>query len=555
MVDPKIGGVLISGPRGSAKTTLVRSLSGLLPKQPLCTLPLGASEEMVTGSLQLDTALKQGDLAFAPGILARANGGLLYVDEVNLLPDHLVDLLLDAAASGINQVERDGISHQHEAQFTLIGTMNPDEGELRPQLLDRFGLMANVQTDFSLEQRQEIVAQRLAFDDDPITFSKQQAKADTAVTKQLAQANKKLLSVSVNKEMMTQIAHRCQAADVDGLRADIVFYRASRAHAALQGKAAVDKHDLDVVQDLVLAHRRNEQFSPPPPPTGSNDGNGGTDNNSSNDKGSTQNNAGGSSIEGAWGALEAESITTGEQRLLPINDTALTRARHRLSSFTQHTTASRKGAHRSARWLSLQNPTSRSLHWYNTLSDADNISQYQADGTRSKLHFRSKQPRAITLNLVLLDTSASTLSGQGLAKAKGVIKLLSKQSYLKREQLSIITFGSDRVQTLLKPQRAPKNIQPLLDQIHGGGGTPLAKALSVADNVIAKMQIKQVDCKLTLLTDGRVQGLPSALPTHLQQAQLLLVDLETNQVKLARAEGLAHALQAQYVHIDALTAV
>ena len=155
-IDPKIGGLLLSGPRGSAKSTMVRSLASLNHGQSFVTVPLGASEEMVAGSFDLEKALNDAEVAFRPGLLGRANGGILYVDEVNLLADNLVDLLLDAAASGFNLVERDGISHRHEAEFSLVGTMNPDEGELRPQLLDRFGLMARAAAEFSIEQRQQV---------------------------------------------------------------------------------------------------------------------------------------------------------------------------------------------------------------------------------------------------------------------------------------------------------------------------------------------------------------------------------------------------------------
>ncbi|MBW6128305.1 AAA family ATPase, partial [Pseudomonas aeruginosa] len=169
-VDPAIGGVLIEGPRGMAKSTLARGVAELLPAGEFVTLPLGASEERIVGSLDLDAALGEGRARFSPGVLAKADGGVLYVDEVNLLPDHLVDLLLDVAASGVNLVERDGISHRHPARFVLIGTMNPEEGELRPQLLDRFGLNVRLDTQPPPAERAEIIRRRLAFDADPQAF-------------------------------------------------------------------------------------------------------------------------------------------------------------------------------------------------------------------------------------------------------------------------------------------------------------------------------------------------------------------------------------------------
>ena len=255
-VDPSIGGLLVSGPRGSAKTTLVRSITDLGPDKAFVNVPLGASEEMVTGSFDLEKALADSELAFRPGLLSQADGGMLYVDEVNLLADHLVDLLLDCAASGINHVERDGISHSHEARFSLVGTMNPDEGELRPQLLDRFGMSCAVQTAFSPVERQEIVARRLAFDDDADEFRATWLAATDQVTRELADAVALLPTVSVSEEMSREIALRCQNANVEGFRADITMHRAAKAHAALHGRSAVNTEDLEAVENLVLDHRR-----------------------------------------------------------------------------------------------------------------------------------------------------------------------------------------------------------------------------------------------------------------------------------------------------------
>ncbi|MCO7522348.1 AAA family ATPase, partial [Pseudomonas sp. 1] len=180
-IDPKIGGVLIEGPRGMAKSTLARGLADLLGDGPFVTLPLGATEERLVGTLDLDAALGQGQARFSPGVLAHADGGVLYVDEVNLLPDPLVDLLLDVAASGTNRIERDGISHRHAARFVLIGTMNPEEGELRPQLLDRFGLNVALDGLPAPEARQQIIRRRLAFDNDPEAFRGQWADAQAAL--------------------------------------------------------------------------------------------------------------------------------------------------------------------------------------------------------------------------------------------------------------------------------------------------------------------------------------------------------------------------------------
>ena len=266
-IDPAIGGVLVSGPRGSAKSTLARSLADLdiANLNQLVTLPLGASEEMVTGSLDLQKVLGEQHVQFAPGLLSKAHRGLLYVDEVNLLPDALVDLLLDAAASGVNHIERDGISHQHEAEFTLMGTMNPDEGELRPQLLDRFGFGVALENTYSVHERMEIVRRRQDFDANPAQFLATYAKPQQALRANIEQAQIRLKSINASDDMRLQIAQRCVAAQVDGVRGDLVWLRAAQAHAALQQTNTVSLEDIDAVEELVLMHRRNDLNAPNPP--------------------------------------------------------------------------------------------------------------------------------------------------------------------------------------------------------------------------------------------------------------------------------------------------
>ncbi|MBY4676041.1 ATP-binding protein [Marinobacterium arenosum] len=323
-VDPKIGGVLISGPRGAAKSTLARALGDLLDQpdaaksertRPFVNLPLGCSEEKLTGSLDFDQALTEQRLQFSPGLLARADGGLLYVDEVNLLADGLVDLLLDASASGINHVERDGISHSHPARFVLIGTMNPDEGELRPQLLDRFGLFVDSGGPLSIEQRLEATERRIAFDDDPAGFCAVYQDQQQQLRDQLRRASVLLPEVAVDSDNRRLIAERCAEAGVDGLRADICLWRAARAAAALAGAVQVDESHIEAVSELVLAHRRQSTDQPVPPkpqqppsadaaPDSSPDSG---DSNPPPSNGSQQQSA------GDWGALPAEPAAAPQQ--------------------------------------------------------------------------------------------------------------------------------------------------------------------------------------------------------------------------------------------------
>jgi magnesium chelatase subunit I len=294
VIDPRIGGVMIMGDRGTGKSTTIRAVADLLPaikvvaddpfnsslddfelmseavktavenneelkadykKVPMVDLPLGATEDRVCGTIDIEKALTEGVKAFEPGLLAKANRGILYVDEVNLLDDHLVDILLDSAASGWNTVEREGISIKHPARFVLVGSGNPEEGELRPQLLDRFGMHAEIRTVRDPETRVRVVEERSNFDQNPEACLAENADAIEKLKEQIVKAQQLLPSIQIDFELRVKISQVCGSLDVDGLRGDIVTNRAAKAYAAYDGRDEVTVDDIEKIITLCLRHR------------------------------------------------------------------------------------------------------------------------------------------------------------------------------------------------------------------------------------------------------------------------------------------------------------
>ena len=294
VIDPKIGGVMIMGDRGTGKSTTIRAIADLLPKIeivkndsfnsdpnnlelmssevlaryqnnekletekikiPMIDLPLGATEDRVCGTIAIEKALTEGIKAFEPGLLAKANRGILYVDEVNLLDDHLVDILLDSAASGWNTVEREGISIKHPARFVLVGSGNPEEGELRPQLLDRFGMHAEIRTVKDPVLRVRIVEERTSFDLNPQKWIDKYQTAQASITKRIIDAQNILSKVEIDYDLRVKISEICSILDVDGLRGDIVTNRAAKAYAAYNNREKVEVKDIETIISLCLRHR------------------------------------------------------------------------------------------------------------------------------------------------------------------------------------------------------------------------------------------------------------------------------------------------------------
>lgn len=564
--NPDIGGVLVSGPRGSAKSTLAKGLADLMPTieakttPAFVTLPLSVTEEMVVGTLDLQQVLDEKKVSFRRGLLAKADNGILYVDEVNLLQDHIVDLLLDVAASGVNVVERDGISHSHNAKFILLGTMNPDEGELRPQLQDRFGLSVKLSGEYDIAERIDIVQQREAFESNNQSFIKQYQERQETLKSDILATRAMLPNVVCAFELQKLIATKCHAAQVDGLRADITWYRAAITHAALHHRSLVTEADIDAVEELVLSHRRNTKSDsqrPPKVPPKSPDANleksqkpfsrpKASDDTSAGDKASDNNTT---QADGDWGMMApTQHKTAGHINFeLPINHKPQLRQNRnaKKSAAGVATKATRVSANQpilspSSQAANKGQNESNNVNWLSSL--LANAGQWPL----RQLRFYQTKKTQTVLHLVLIDTSASTLKNDLFAQAKAVILKIAEQAYIAREQLSIVGFGNQAVETLLPRQRAPKVLRELLDNIPAAGGTPFREALEHAAK-FQQQQLRQtpnIRIKTYIITDGKTRQSFSDVDLS---GEIVLIDIEQSTVKRGKGHRIANDLNATYI--------
>jgi magnesium chelatase subunit D len=598
VIQPALGGVLVRGTKGVAKSTAVRALAALLPPietvagcpfqrapgedvpgwplpdgapvvtrpVPLVELPLGATEDRVLGSLHLERALR-GERAFEPGLLAAANRGILYIDEVNLLPDHLVDILLDAAASGVHHVEREGLSLRHPARFALVGTMNPEEGDLRPQLLDRFGLVVDVADLGDPADRAEAVRRRLVHEADPAAFAAAWAEADRAEAGRIEAARRRLPQVRVADDILSAVSARCLAAGVEGLRADLTLCRAAAAWAAYQGRTEVEQDDVDAVAELALAHRRTRR----PPPDGPGNGDRPP---RENGAGLTPQRSGPVSQDPRGEQANAPARGAPEQRFTSAG-LFEPRARPGAEALAESTRpgrwrdgTSREGgaagglvrAYRSG-WVLSWSATVRAA----ALHQAER--RAAGDGGRlllcgADLRGRPRAGPAGCLLLFVVDASGSMAAWQRMRQTKAAVLSLLRQAYQRRDRVALLAFRGRGAEVVLPPARGFEAARRALEDLPVGGPTPLAHGLAAACRLVRGQQRRQ-PVWMVLLTDGRTNvALGSADPWQdaLLQAralaacgtECLVVDTETGWPRFGRTGRLAQALAAPCLSLQEL---
>ncbi|MGW3800953.1 putative cobaltochelatase [Streptomyces clavifer] len=639
-VSPAVGGVLVRGEKGTAKSTAVRALAALMPEvavvsgcrfscdpvvpDPACPdgpheaaagvsrpartveLPVGASEDRLVGALDIERALSEGVKAFEPGLLADAHRGILYVDEVNLLHDHLVDLLLDAAAMGASYVEREGVSVRHAARFLLVGTMNPEEGELRPQLLDRFGLTVEVAASRDTDQRVEVVRRRLAYDDDPAGFAGRWAQEEEALRERIAAARVLLPRVVLGDAVLRQIAATCAAFEVDGMRADIVMARTATALAAWAGRDEVTAEDVRQAALLALPHRRRRNpFDAPgldedklddtlrdaagdeagngddgdgdgdgdePDPDGPGGGGGGVPPQDSGPDTPERGGDAGPEQGGDAPGPGRPSPSGGEQQPVRASEPFRTKmlsvpglgegaAGRRSRARTEHgrTTGARR-----------PEGTLTKLHLAATVQAA--APHQRARGRsgrglvvrRDDLRQATREGREGNLVLFVVDASGSMAARQRMSAVKGAVMSLLLDAYQRRDKVGLVTFRGKEAEVVLPPTSSVDAAAARLESLPTGGRTPLAAGLLRAHDVLRVERLRDPSRRplLVVVTDGRATGGPDPVALAARAGRLhaaegtasVVVDCESGIVRLGLAAQLARDLGGTAVTLDELRA-
>ncbi|UUY03379.1 VWA domain-containing protein [Svornostia abyssi] len=520
-VHPVVGGVLVRGERGTAKSTAVRALAPMVGG-PLVDLPLGATLDRVVGSLDVRAALG-GEHRVEAGLLSRADGGVLYVDEVNLLPDHLVDVLLDAAAAGSVTVERDGVSVVADARFLLVGTMNPEEGELRPQLLDRFGLGVVVAGPRDPSVRAEIVRRRMAFDADPAAFAAAYADDEAALAARLEAARALVSQVVLGERALHRITTVCADLDLDGVRGDLVCAQAARALAALDGEREVGDAHVERAAHLALRHRmRRDPLAPPP---------------SGGDREPEIDDALDRAGDTPPDVPADEPVAQREER--PRTPAA---APARLPA--DALTVPRRGG-------TLTAIDSRPAHAEDPIAALPSLLARLRGDTTPRAAVTAGHPGALLC--LVIDTSGSMGAQRRLARVKGAIERALREAYARRDDVAIVTFAGEGAQTLVAPGTPLETAAAQAAQLPAGGRTPLAAGLEHAARLLETDRADRPRLAV-LLTDGRApdpEGRAHAALRRLAATadRTVVADLEEGRVRLGLAAELARAAGADLTRL------
>ncbi|HWE56305.1 MAG TPA: VWA domain-containing protein [Acidimicrobiales bacterium] len=586
-LDRRIGGVLLRGDKGSAKSTLARGLAALLPGDaPFVELPLGATEDRVVGSIDLAAALTAAEKRFDPGLLHAVDGGILYVDEINLLPDHLVDVLLDVAASGVNRVEREGVSHSHPSRFVLIGSMNPEEGDLRPQLLDRFGLAVDVRTPADGAERVAALRRRLRFDADPAEVTAETAGEESELATRLAAAR----PATVPDAILEAVAGICAAAGAEGLRADLTICRAAAALAGWEGRTETAAADVRRVAAMALTHRaRRDPLEPAghdqqrlqealDDHLGDRPDGGASDPGTEGGEPASRPHTGGAPSAGAdqrrvnpgdgeewdgpeervqdpgYGAAPQLSVVDRSRRQAPGGRSAPSEGRRGRTIGDRRpdgpVTAVAVGA------TVRQAAARRAAAPEGALVEMADVRQ------------AVREQRSANLVVIAVDASGSMGAATRMETAKGVVLSLLRDAYQRRDQVALVAFRGEGGEVLLRPTGSVEVARARLTQLPTGGRTPLAAGLLTALEVAGRAARRSEGYRpfLVVITDGRAtagpdgrEPLAAALDAAAQVRRSgvdnMVIDVEgdASTVRLGLARDLAEAMGAIHVPLSELT--
>ncbi|MCE7059160.1 magnesium chelatase subunit D family protein [Dyadobacter sp. CY343] len=597
-VNPGIGGVLIKGEKGTAKTTAARGLQQVMPllneletatSVPFVDLPIGASEDRVLGSLDLQAILSEKKKQLLPGLLAAAHGGILYIDEVNLLPDHLVDILLDVAASGVNTIQREGLSASHPAKFILIGTMNPEEGNLRPQFLDRFGLMVEVGGDFDVLSRIEVVKRRMAFEANPHSFCQDWENEQNALKVRIANAQNLLLNVDMPDGLLSLISQLCIESGIASLRADIVMYKTAITIAAFDNRLLVNTADITQAAALVLAHRRSKRMQSPNPGSQSPNGESelqNSDNQSADPKnnnkpkeesnvspesepGNDESSIDKSNAEGECG--EGKCADSPDEKIFGINLNVKAPALQvkpggNVNDWLEGRRSKASGTPQGFKIRTEASSAGNNIAPTETVLNAiirnpDNISIKKED-----VHYAIKSGKTGHLILFVVDASGSMSAGKRMEAVKGSVLSLLNDAYQKRDAIGVIAFRGVEATVLLSPTSSTEMAEAALTNLPTGGRTPLAHALQLASDLLQQHARKSDSMPLLiLLSDGKAnvplpgggdawaQALECAVSIRMSGVEAMVMDTENGFLRMGRAAELAAALGAECVSLDTLS--